>query len=642
MKATLFLALIAAASAACAGQWPKPAPIPREQGLYRCQIHRGGGKKSRPDNSMETFLWCWGLGFAPEVDARLTKDGVAIAMHDDDFKRIGRGISPEFAERKIADMTWAEVRDVDTGSYLGPHYATTRLATMETIFSAMKDRPERLLYVDEKGAPPEMIAGLAERYGVIEQTYYCSWNWRKVVAWRKIAPKGRSMVWLGNFPKDNSPENIAKTEAFVQGKLDEMARTGFDGIDMVQIHVRTDLTKEDPFCPSTPFIRKAVETLHGYGVVANCITWTEGTNADVHRRLWDLGFDIFTSDYPEFFGEFAKTLVADDARSALGIDRDRLLLWLRALPGKSEKKLLSGQQCDHYPRILKKGLSDLEKVHEKTGKWPAIGGFDYFEPKGVKSEPELFKPARWREVNPFIKRYAAKGGLITLCAHLPNPWTGSNAWDGSERNRLAELRQRGTAARKAYNKMIGGCADGLEDLQKAGIVVLWRPFHELEGEWFWWGGEGKGGERAAILKELWREMHDYMTRKRGLKNLIWVFNGNACHYPGDDVVDLNSADIYTDKIGEKLAKALPRLASADKKPFALAEFGPNWKEGMTECYDYANFADEVLSAAPGCVYFLAWHEPWSLWYNDNADKLMSHPAVLTLEDVVAEFAQPKR
>lgn len=161
MKRILFVSLAATALAATAGQWAKPAPIPREKGLYRSQIHRGGGARSRPDNSLETFLWCWGLGFAPEADARLTKDGVAIAMHDDNLKRIGRGISPELAAKKIKDLTWEEVRDVDTGSYLGPQYATTRLATMEAVFAAMKGRPERLLYVDEKGAPPELIAELA-------------------------------------------------------------------------------------------------------------------------------------------------------------------------------------------------------------------------------------------------------------------------------------------------------------------------------------------------------------------------------------------------------------------------------------------------------------------------------------------------
>ena len=310
MKKMMMVMGVAAMFAATAGQWSKPTWIPREKGLYRSQIHRGGGKVSRPDNSLETFLWCWGLGFAPEADARLTKDGVAIAMHDDNLRRIGRGITPELASKKIKDLTWDEVRDVDTGSYLGDQYATTRLATMEAVFAAMKGRPERLLYVDEKGAPPALIAELAERFGVIEQTYYCSSNWRKVVEWRKIAPRGRSMVWLGNFPRNNDPANVAKTEAFVQKRLDEMAETGFDGIDQVQIHVRTDLSRPDPFCPSTPFLKRAIELLHKHGVSAQTVTWTEGTNADVHKRLWNIGFDHFTSDYPEFFMEFAKTIRA--------------------------------------------------------------------------------------------------------------------------------------------------------------------------------------------------------------------------------------------------------------------------------------------------------------------------------------------
>lgn len=308
MKTTVMFIVCAAAFASQAQQWEKPAPIPREKGLFRSQIHRGGGRAARPDNALETFLWCWGLGFAPEADARLTKDGVAIAMHDDTFKRIGRGITPEFAARKVGHLTWAEIRDVDTGSYLGKEHATTRVATMETVFAAMRGRPERLLYVDEKGAPPELIAKLAEQFGVIGQTYYCSPNWRKVVEWRKVAPQGRSMVWLGNFPKNNSPESVAKTEAFVQQRLDEMAATGFDGIDQVQIHVRTDLLKPDPFCPSSAFIRRAIERMHKHGVTVNGVTWTEGENADVHRKLWDLGFDHFTSDYPVFFSRFTATI----------------------------------------------------------------------------------------------------------------------------------------------------------------------------------------------------------------------------------------------------------------------------------------------------------------------------------------------
>lgn len=308
MKSTAMFCVCAMTFGAAFGELAKPASIPRENGLFRCQIHRGGGARTRPDNSLETFLWCWGLGFAPEADARMTKDGVAIAMHDDNLHRIGRGIAPEFAQKRVKDLTWDEIRDIDTGSYLGQEYSTTRIATMESVFAAMRGRPERLLYVDEKGAPPAEIARLASSFGVIEQTYYCSPDWRKVVEWRKIAPNGRSMVWLGNFPRDNSHENVRNTEAFVQKRLDEMAAMGFDGIDQVQIHVRVDLSKADPFCPSTPFLKRAIELLHRHGVTVQTITWTEGRNADVYRRLWDIGFDHFATDYPLFFSEFVKSI----------------------------------------------------------------------------------------------------------------------------------------------------------------------------------------------------------------------------------------------------------------------------------------------------------------------------------------------
>ena len=319
--------------------------------------------------------------------------------------------------------------------------------------------------------------------------------------------------------------------------------------------------------------------------------------------------------------------------------RERVLSYLRSLPQRQEKKLIAGQQCSWWPSILVAGLGELTKTCEKTGKFPALAGFDYCETMRSVSEPTLYKPPRWRDINPFIKEWSAKGGLVTISAHMTNPWTGTNAWDLSGSGRLPELLQPDTESRKAYWRVVEGIADGLEDLQKSGVVVLWRPFHECEGGWFWWGGEGENGSRAAVLRELWREMHGYMTQRRKLNNLIWVFNGKSCHYPGDDVVDLNSADIYANNVGERIAKLMPGMASNDVKPFALAEFGPfhpHLKLGREERYDYSGFAREVLSAAPNCVYFLAWHTQWSLWYND-AGKLMSDPLVVTLDDLRKEM-----
>ena len=115
---------LSAAFAASGGNAAVAAVPPQGTELFRCQVHRGGGRDTRPDNALETFLWCWGHGVAPEADARLTKDGVAIALHDETLKRVGRGISKSLATAKIKDLNWAQIRDVDIGSYLDSSYSS--------------------------------------------------------------------------------------------------------------------------------------------------------------------------------------------------------------------------------------------------------------------------------------------------------------------------------------------------------------------------------------------------------------------------------------------------------------------------------------------------------------------------------------
>lgn len=72
------------------------------------------------------------------------------------------------------------------------------------------------------------------------------------------------------------------------------------------------------------------------------------------------------------------------------------------------------------------------------------------------------------------------------------------------------------------------------------VPILWRPLHEAEGGWFWWGAKG-----PAPAKALYRLMYDRLVNLHGLHNLIWVWNSkNPDWYPGDDVVDIVSTDVY--------------------------------------------------------------------------------------------------
>lgn len=290
---------------------------PQGSELFRCQVHRGGGRDTRPDNALETFLWCWGHGVAPEADARLTKDGVAIALHDGKLNRVARGISSELASADIRTLDWADIRDVDIGSYLDPAYSSTRIATIDSVFAAMAGRPDRFLYLDEKGAPPELVAELARKHGVERQVYYTSPRFELMARWQKVVPGGLGMVWLGTWPRDNSPESVARADKFLEDSLGRMEASGWKGISQIQIHIRTDLSRKDPFCPSSDCIRKAIRRLHGKGITVQSFTWTEGANKDVLRKIWELGFDNIATDDPlvlfELLPEFARSGSAKNA-----------------------------------------------------------------------------------------------------------------------------------------------------------------------------------------------------------------------------------------------------------------------------------------------------------------------------------------
>ena len=297
MKNELFLAWTVCAFLLSGHGATEARGADRAAGLSRCQIHRGGGN-AFPDNALESFLWAWGHGVAPEADARLTRDGVAIAFHDDNLARIPRGIPQAWKARKVSDLTWEEVRNLDTGSYLGPQFASTRIVLMETVFAAMRGRPERLLYLDEKGAPPELMAEMSERFGVQEQVYYCSSRYELLPRWKKLAPKGRSMLWMGSWSKGNTPEEIARTEKLLGEKLAGLEKRSFAGVDQVQIHVRTDFAQPDPFCPSSAFLTRAGEMLHRHGLTFQVLSWTEGNRPKTYQLLWALGADSFATDFP--------------------------------------------------------------------------------------------------------------------------------------------------------------------------------------------------------------------------------------------------------------------------------------------------------------------------------------------------------
>src|SRR5690606_553432 len=141
----------------------------------------------------------------------------------------------------------------------------------------------------------------------------------------------------------------------------------------------------------------------------------------------------------------------------------------------------------------------------------------------------------------------------------------------------------GTEIHERWKSQVDVVAWHLRQLRDAKVPVLWRPYHEMNGNWFWWGQ--KQGDDG--YKKLWRMLYHRLVEVHGLNNLLWVFNGNevrenrdaqgvdhgvhpyATYFPGLDLVDVLATDVYRNNFAKIDYDSLRELARG--KPIALGE-----------------------------------------------------------------------
>ena len=127
----------------------------------------------------------------------------------------------------------------------------------------------------------------------------------------------------------------------------------------------------------------------------------------------------------------------------------------------------------------------------------------------------------------------------------------------------------GTWENKVFTEDLKNAAAYLKLLRDADIPVLWRPFHEAAGGWFWWGKD------AASFKSLWIAMFNYF-KTEGLDNLIWVWTteGNdADWYPGDQYVDIGGRDVYNKETADCVSEYTSIAENYGNKIVSLSECG---------------------------------------------------------------------
>ncbi len=249
---------------------------------------------------------------------------------------------------------------------------------------------------------------------------------------------------------------------------------------------------------------------------------------------------------------------------------------------------------------------EMDYIEETTGKLPAMRGLDFMN-------------GDFDGVVKRSKEWWAKGGLVTICWHTGVNGKGYQESLGDDPD-FDKLLTKGT---DEYNAMIANwdkAAKALTELKDAGIPVLWRPFHEFDGQWFWWGKDG--GESFV---KLWRMMYDYFTDEYGLTNLIWVlgYDGNVKNgwYVGDDYCDIIGADTYDNSTNSKAWKRLLKVSSAGK-PMTFHECG--------------NVPSVEAFEKDGCIWswFMIWHTDY-IKGNDkeNLKNVYNSDLVITLDEL---------
>ena len=220
-----------------------------------------------------------------------------------------------------------------------------------------------------------------------------------------------------------------------------------------------------------------------------------------------------------------------------------------------KRRTLTGQQESTW---MSSPEYEMNYILETTGQLPAIRGLDFIN---GDFDGVIERSIEWWE----------RGGVVSICWHWGAPPDGSGYESSKGTIDIDEALTEGTALREGMLRQMDRAAEALLVLQEAGVPVLWRPYHEFDGGWFWWG---KGGRDAFI--ELWRLMYDRYTNHHGLNNLIWVLgfadNTKSGWYPGDDVVDVAAGDTYNGGTQVKMYERLVKIFG-EERPVAFHECG---------------------------------------------------------------------
>ena len=262
-----------------------------------------------------------------------------------------------------------------------------------------------------------------------------------------------------------------------------------------------------------------------------------------------------------------------------------------------------GHQNDAHHKFFRIDSGTKSDTKDMTGALAGIVGLDALSLTGEELELTDAERAAGMSCADKLERIAAEasneGAILTLSMHIPNlaraakrpQADGGYDFSGYSPDDLAgHVLHRtvpGGDLHPVYTAYLDMVADFLLRMQRRGIPVLFRPLHEHNGDWFWWGAAGTDGVDYTAL---WQYTVHYLRDVRGVHNALYVYAPNAPfsstedyldRYPGDAYVDVFGFDFYDDdddtpaflKRLEHAAALVVSAADAHGKLPALTEVG---------------------------------------------------------------------
>jgi mannan endo-1,4-beta-mannosidase len=314
---------------------------------------------------------------------------------------------------------------------------------------------------------------------------------------------------------------------------------------------------------------------------------------------------------------------------------------MKFMAGLSGKYILTGQH--NYPNTRDRNSQFAARY---TGRMPAVWSTDMGFAKDGDTDSYLARP----DIVDEAIRQHRRGSIVTICWHAVPPTADEPVvfrppFGQAEPESLAtvqgqltdsqfeEVLTPGTRLHAKWCRQVDSVAVYLAKLRDARVPVMWRPYHEMNGAWFWWGGRhGPKGTAA-----LYRMLYERYTKIHKLDNLVWIWSVdrpnkpemNFSHfYPGDRYLDMLALDVYGNDFKPSFYDSL--VAISRGKTVVLGEVGnpPG---------------PEILDRQPGWAYYVTWAGMVRNTSRESYRLLYSDPRVLNFGDsVYVKHAAPFR